>query len=74
MIPFIAALSIGGLVPLLIEVLIVAGVCYLLWWLVGYINPPQPFAKILQVIIAVVAVLYLVNLLLSLNGSGFITR
>lgn len=71
---FLAALSVGGLVPLLIEVLIVAAVCWLLWWLVNYLAPPQPFLKILQCIIAVVAVLYLINLLLGLSGNAFITR
>lgn len=74
MIALLAAISIGGLVPLLIEVIIVAAICWLLWWLVGYIDPPQPFLKILQCIIAIVAVLYLVNLLLSLSGNAFITR
>jgi len=74
MILTLAALSLGGLVPLISEILLVAAVCWLLWWLVGYLNPPQPFLKILQCIIAIVAVLYLINLLLGLSGNGFITR
>lgn len=62
----LAAISIQGLLPLLIQVIIVGAICWLVWWLIGFINPPQPFAKILQVIVAIVAVVYLVNLLLAL--------
>lgn len=70
----IAALSISGLLPLLIEVIIVAVVCWLIWWLIGYIGLPQPFDRVLRIIVAIVAVVYLVNLLLGLGGHAFITR
>lgn len=69
----IAAFSAQGLVSLFVQILIVGAVCWLLWWLVGFINPPQPFAKILQVIIAVIAVIFLINALLSMAGHAFIS-
>jgi hypothetical protein len=68
----IAAISIGGLVPLFLQILIVGAICWLLWWLIGFINPPEPFKKVLQVFVAVVGVIFLINALLSLGGKAFI--
>ncbi len=74
MISILAVLSLGGLVPILIELVIAGLILWLLWWFIGYVGLPEPFAKVARVIIALVAVIYLINLLLSLNGGGFITR
>lgn len=62
-------MSIEALVHIVIYLLIVGGICWLLWWLIGYIGLPEPFNKIARVIIAVVAVLLCINLLLSLGGG-----
>lgn len=54
-------------------ILIVFGVIFwLLWWLVGYLSLPEPFDKILRVILAIAAVVVLINALLSLVGKPFI--
>ena len=70
----LAALSLGGLMPLLIEISIAGLIFYLLWWFIGYVGIPEPFNKVARVVIALVALIYLINLLLSLSGQGFITR
>lgn len=62
-------MSITALVHIIIYLLIVGGICWLLWWLIGYIGLPEPFNKIARVIIAVVAVLLCINLLLGLTGE-----
>ncbi len=51
--------------------ILVAGVIFgLLWWLVQYVNPPEPFKKLANVILAVLAVLVIIGILLSLvNGT-----
>jgi hypothetical protein len=67
-------IDVSTLVHILILILIVGGICWLLWWLVGYIGLPEPFNKIARVIIAVVAVLFLINILLSLGGSTPLVR
>jgi len=47
--------------------LIVAGLIFgLLWWLVGYIQVPEPFNKFLRVALAILAVLVIIGILLSL--------
>lgn len=67
-------IDMSSLVSIVIYLLIVGGVCWLLWWLVGYIGLPEPFNKIARVIIAVVAVLFCINLLLSLGGGTPLVR
>ena len=53
----------------LIVTLFVAGlVFWLLWWGLGAIGLPQPFDKVIRVILIVCVVLFLVNLLLGFTG------
>lgn len=66
-------LSITG-IPLLdvfIWLCVIAGIFYLLWWLVGYLAPPAPFDKILRGILAIAAVVILIKFLLQFLGSPF---
>ncbi len=62
------------LLGLLIWIIIVGCIFGLLWWLVGYISPPEPFNKVARIAIAVVAVLLLINMLLGLTGAGPVVR
>ncbi len=52
-----------SLIALIVTLVIVGLVFYLLWWLVGYIGLPEPFNKVIQVLIALVAVIYLLSVL-----------
>jgi hypothetical protein len=45
----------------LVSLIVVGLVCYLLWWLIGYMALPEPFDKVARVIIALVAVVYLIG-------------
>lgn len=63
-------MTIATLVNVLIYLLIVGGICWLLWWLIGFIGLPEPFNKVARVIVAVVAVLLCINLLLGLGGGS----
>lgn len=61
-----------GLVDLLILLIVGGLICYLLWWLIGFIGLPEPFNKVARVLVAVVAVVLLINALLGLVGTPFI--
>lgn len=65
-----AAVSGSSLVSLLITVIVVGVICWLLWWLVSYIGLPAPFDKVCRVIIALVAVIFLINAILQVTGQG----
>lgn len=52
---------------------VVAGLIFwLLWWLVGYCSLPEPFNKVARVILALAAVIVLINVLLSIAGHPFV--
>jgi hypothetical protein len=53
----------NNLISLLITIIIMGLVFYLLWWLLARINLPAPFNKVAQVIIALVAVVFLLSVL-----------
>lgn len=53
--------------------IVVAGVCWwLLNWLIDYAGIPEPFHKVAKIILAVAAVVILINALLSVVGHPFI--
>jgi hypothetical protein len=59
-------ISLSGAVTIIVY-LIIAGVIFaLLFWLISYINPPEPFKKVACVILAILAVLVIIGILLSL--------
>ncbi len=59
-------LDIDNLVHLVIVIAVVGAILWLLWWLISYFALPEPFAKIAKGIVALVGVIFLINLLLSL--------
>lgn len=53
--------------------LIVIGVVFgLLWWLIAYVALPEPFAKVARVVLAVAAVIILINVLLGMVGHPIV--
>lgn len=74
--PVIAAtttVSASSLVSMLVWIIVIALIFWLLWWLIGYIGLPEPFNKVARVLVAVVAVLILINLLLGLVGTPLVS-
>ena len=64
----LSAISGESLIQTVVYVVCIGLVFWLLWWLLDYIKPPEPFYKVGRVILAVAAVLVLINILLSLAG------
>ncbi len=62
----------SAIITMFIWIVVVALICWLLWWLIGYMGLPQPFDKVLRIIVAVVAVIFLINAILTLVGQPFI--
>ena len=60
------------LLSILVQIVVAGIVFWLLWWLIGFIALPQPFAKVAQVILAVVAVIFLINLVLTFSGHPMV--
>jgi hypothetical protein len=67
-----AAISGQILFHAVIGIIIAAVIWWLVNWLIGYIGLPEPFNKVLRVIVAIVAVIFLINFLFGLIGQPFI--
>ena len=61
-------ISLSSLVLVVVYLLIAGLISWLLWWLIGYCNVPEPFARVARVVVAVFAVLVVVGVLLHLVG------
>lgn len=68
----LAAVSGQGLISLVIWLIVVGLVFTILWWLVGYMALPEPFNKVVRVIIALACAILLINVLLGLVDRQFI--
>lgn len=60
------------LLSLLVQIIIAGLVFYLLFWMINYIGLAEPFAKVAKVILALAAVLFLINVLMSFSGHPLI--
>lgn len=64
-------ISINGLLSLVLTFIVVGLIFWLVWWLLGVAGIPEPFNKVIRVVIAVIAVIVVINLLLGLIGQPF---
>jgi hypothetical protein len=62
----------SALVSFLVYIIVIGLVFYLLWWLLAQVGLPEPFNRVARIVLAVVAVLVLINLLLSLVGTPIV--
>lgn len=62
----------AALISLLVWIVVAGLIFWLLWWLVSYVGLPEPFNKVVRVILAVAAVIFLINILLSLTGHPLV--
>lgn len=70
MIALLAALTLHPLLQLVVQLVVAGLILWLLFWFIGYVGLPEPFNKIARVLIALIAVIYLINLLLGISGTG----
>ena len=67
-----SGMSGSQLLHALVYLIVVGLIFWLLWWIIGYAKVPEPFNKVLRVVLALVAVIFLINWLLGLIGEPFI--
>ena len=59
----------SALVTFLIWLIVAGAIFWLLNWLIDYVAVPDPFRKIAKIVLAVVAVVIVINALLMLVGT-----
>lgn len=67
-------ISISQVVWVVVYIVVGGLIFYLLKYLVDYINPPEPWKKVANVVLAVFAILVLISVLLSLIGATPVFR
>lgn len=71
-IPVLAAISGNTLLSMFVQIVVAGLIFWLLLWFIGWAGVPEPFNKILKIVIGLIAVIILINALLTLTGSPFI--
>jgi hypothetical protein len=59
----------NGLLGLLVQLVIVGLIIWLCLWFVSWVGIPEPFNKVIKVIIGLVCLVYLINVLLGIGGG-----
>lgn len=62
----------NALVGLVVWLIVAGLICWVLWWLIGYIGLPAPFDKAARVVVALIAAIIVINALLGLGGHPLI--
>jgi hypothetical protein len=58
-------------VHLFIELVLIGLLFWLVWWFIGYCNPPEPFNKVLRVLVGLVAIVFLAYIIIRvMNDLG----
>lgn len=60
------------LLSLVVTLVIIGLIFWLVIWFVDYAGVPDPFNKVIKVIVGLAVLVYLVNVLLGLNGHPLI--
>lgn len=68
----LAVISGASLVNVLIAIVVAAVIFWVVSWAIAYIGIPEPFNKVLRVLLALIVVVYLINALMGLTGEPFI--
>ncbi len=62
----------SSLLTLLVTLVIAGLIFWLIWWFLDYVGIPEPFNKVARVIIGLAALVFLIDLLMGMNGHPLI--
>jgi len=62
-------MSIDALLNLVIVVVVAGLIFWLVWWFIDWVGLPEPFNKVVKVVIGLVALVFLIKILLGLVGG-----
>ncbi len=72
MFTLLAAISGEAILMALLTLAVFAIIFAVLWWFLNQYAPPEPFNMVLRFLLALMAVVVVINALLSVIGRGFI--
>ena len=62
----------SALLSLLVTLVIVGLIFWLVWWFIGYVGVPEPFNKVIRVLLGLFVLIFLINILMGLAGHPLI--
>lgn len=62
-------MDVSSLLHFVILIVVLGLVFWLVWWFIGYVGLPEPFNKVARVIVALVALVVVIDLLLGFIGG-----
>lgn len=65
--------SASGVGTLLLQLVVAGLIFWLVTWALGQLPIAEPFKTVIRVVLILLVVVFLLNVLLSLGGHGFIT-
>jgi len=68
----LALISGAALLNSIVYLVIIGLIFWVLYYALNAINPPEPFKKVISVVLILVACVFLINWLMSLIGDPFI--
>ena len=68
----VAMIAGSALLSLLISLVVAGLIFWLLYWLIGVCGLPEPFNKVAVIVLSLAAVVYLIDLLMGMNGHPLI--
>ena len=57
-------LNMDSLLQALIYIVIVGAIFWLIWWFIGYVGVPEPFNKVIRIVVGLIALVVLIQFLL----------
>lgn len=68
----LAAISGSSLVGAVIHLIIIGLIVWILFWALSQIGLPEPFNKVVRVVLVLLAAIFVINFLLGLTGNPII--
>lgn len=62
----------SSLLALLVTLVVAGLIFWLVWWFIGYVGIPEPFNKVVRVVLGLAVLIFLINLLMGLGGHPLI--
>lgn len=62
-------MSIDALLNLVIIVVVAGLIFWLIWWFIDWVGLPEPFNKVVKVVVGLAGLIFLIKILLGLVGG-----
>ena len=67
-----AAITVDSVLSIIVYLVIVGLILWVISWFVAYVGVPEPFNRVIRVVLGLVALIIVIDVLLSFIGHGII--